>query len=77
MASQSHVLQDVNQAKQALRDRASSYEPLKLVIDNPIKSISTGFLIGSYLSGTSPKRLPKGLLPMLFKASSRLISVVD
>jgi hypothetical protein len=77
MVSKAYLPKDLTQAKQALRDRASSFEPLQVVKDNPVKSVGTAFLVGYLLSGTSKQTIPNGLLPMLLRASSGFISVID
>jgi myo-inositol-1-phosphate synthase len=67
------VQQSVEQAKQALRHHASSIDYMQPVKDNPIKSISTAFLLGASIGGSSDNKVPSSLFSILLKAAGSIL----
>ncbi len=67
------VQKSVEQAKQALRLNALAIDYMQPVKDNPIKSVSTAFLLGASMGNSSDNKVPSGLISILLRTVGSFI----
>ncbi len=73
MERDASVQQSVELAKLLLRSNAASINYLQPVIDNPIKSVSSAFLVGAVIGNSSGVKVPSSLFVMILKAIEQFI----
>lgn len=67
------VQQSVEHAKLALRSNVASIDYMQPVKENPIKSISTAFLVGTVMGSSSGNKVPSSLFITLIRAVEHLL----